>query len=61
MAVPQTREWMTEMFRESFQQNGRAAALEAGLYRMPWGFDLASVTVETRLWYAGYHETVPAR
>lgn len=59
MAVPGTRAWMTETLRESFQQDGRAAALEAGLYRKPWGFDLASVTMETGLWYAGCDETVP--
>jgi hypothetical protein len=49
MAVSETRAWVTETLRESFRQNGRAAALEAGLYRKPWGFDLAAVTMETSL------------
>jgi pimeloyl-ACP methyl ester carboxylesterase len=39
MARPEVREWFTELMRESFQQGGRAAAHEAGLYRRRWGFD----------------------
>jgi len=60
MTAPEMRSWMTEMMRESFRQGGKAAALEAGLYRRPWGFDPKQVQAETRLWYGGADKTVPA-
>ena len=54
------RNWMTEMMRESFRQGGKAATLEAGLYRRPWGFDLKQIQAETLLWYGRADKTVPA-
>jgi len=60
MARDEVREWFIEVMRESFQEGGRAAAHEAGLYRSGWGFDPQQVTNETRFWYGGADETVPA-
>lgn len=60
LARPELRDWFTGTMRESFEQGGRAAAHEAGLYRRPWGFDLRQVTTKTRLWYGGADKTVPA-
>ena len=57
---PEVRQWFIEMTRDAFVQGGRAADLEAGLYRRPWGFDPGRVPVETRLWYTGEDRTVPA-
>ena len=57
---PEVRQWFTDMTREAFIQGGRAADLEAGLYRRPWGFDLGHVEVETYLWYGAEDRTVPA-
>lgn len=54
------RAWFIEVMRESFQDGGRAAAHEAGLYRSGWGFNPQQVTNDTRLWYGGADETVPA-
>ncbi len=54
------RTWFTELVADSFAQGGRAAAQEAGLYRSAWGFELASLKVDVRLWYAQADETVPA-
>ncbi len=58
---PDVRQWFIEMTREAFVQGGRAAALEAGLYRRPWGFDPAQVKVETHLWYAMRTRRCPPR
>ncbi len=60
LAQPGTRTRFAETMHESFEQGGRAAAHEAGLYRRPWGFDIDQVTVRTRLWYGGADATVPA-
>jgi pimeloyl-ACP methyl ester carboxylesterase len=60
MARPEVREWFTELMRESFQQGGRAAAHEAGLYRRRWGFDPQEIRARTRLWYGGADQTVPS-
>ena len=57
---PEVRQWFREMTREAFVQGGRAADLEAGLYRRPWGFDPAQVEIKTHLWYSGEDKTVPA-
>jgi len=56
----EVRAWFIEVMHESFQEGGRAAAHEAGLYRSGWGFDPQQVTNETRFWYGGVDETVPA-
>lgn len=56
----EVRAWFIEVMRESFQEGGRAAAHEAGLYRGGWGFHPQQVTNETRFWYGGADETVPA-
>ena len=53
-------QWFIDMTLEAFVQGGRAAAMEAGLYRRPWGFDPAQVKVETHLWYSRADQTVPA-
>jgi pimeloyl-ACP methyl ester carboxylesterase len=55
----EVRAWFTGVMRESFQEGGRAAAHEAGLYRGGWGFDPRQVNHETRFWYGGADETVP--
>jgi pimeloyl-ACP methyl ester carboxylesterase len=60
MERPEMQKWFVGMTRESLQQGGGPAALEAGLYRRPWGFDLQRVTVKTDLWYGGADKTVPA-
>jgi pimeloyl-ACP methyl ester carboxylesterase len=60
MVRTDVREWFTEVMRESFQQGGRAAAYEAGLYRSDWGFDPGEIKARTRLWYGGADETVPS-
>ena len=60
MDDPGTREWFLKVTREAFRQGGRAAASESGLYRLPWGFDLAAVTQETWLWYGGVDQWSPA-
>lgn len=57
---PDVRQWFIDMTREAFIQGGRAAAMEAGLYRRSWGFDPAEVKVETHLWYSSADQTVPA-
>ena len=57
---PDVRQWLIETTRESFTQGGRATAHDLGLYMQPWGFDPASIGVETRLWYGGLDETIPA-
>jgi pimeloyl-ACP methyl ester carboxylesterase len=60
LSRPDVRRWFAEMIREGFAQGGRAAALEASLFRRSWGFDPAQVKVETHLWYGGEDKTVPA-
>jgi pimeloyl-ACP methyl ester carboxylesterase len=60
MTRPQVRDWFTKVMRESFQQGGRAAAHEAGLYRRRWGFDPQQIRAKTRFWYGAADETVPA-
>lgn len=57
---PGVRDWFTETMRESFADGGRTATIEAALYREPWGFDLARVGIETRLWSGSDDQTVPA-
>lgn len=57
---PQMRDWFARTLGESFEQGGRSAALEAGLFRAPWGFDPAEITVDTCFWHGGADETVPA-
>ena len=60
MAQPEMQQWFIAMTRESFGQGGGPAALEASLYRQPWGFEPEQVKAETRLWYGGADKTVPA-
>jgi pimeloyl-ACP methyl ester carboxylesterase len=60
MLRPEVREWFTETMRESFEQGGRTASHEAGLYRRRWGFNPQQITAPTRFWYGGADQTVPA-
>jgi len=60
MLRPEVREWFTEAMRESFEQGGRTASHEAGLYRRRWGFNPQHITAaKTRFWYGGADQTVP--
>lgn len=53
------RRWFTALVKEAMVHLGRGGAYEAGLYRKPWGFDLADVPVDTLLWYAGDDRWIP--
>lgn len=59
MARPEMRAWLLGVIKEVYARGGRAAAAEAGLYREPWGFDVAEVETETLLWYGAADETIP--
>jgi pimeloyl-ACP methyl ester carboxylesterase len=56
----EVREWFFTVAREALTGLGRGAAHEAGLYREPWGFDVAQVATPIHLWYAASDRNVPA-
>ena len=59
-ARPAVQDWFCALMQEAFAQGAQGAVYEAGLYRTPWGFDVAQVSPETQLWWGAADETVPA-
>ncbi len=60
LARPEVQDWFIALMQEAFVQGAQGAVHEAGLYRAPWGFDVAQVSSKTQLWYGAADETVPA-
>jgi len=59
MARTEARAWFLAVAREAFVHGGRAAAYEAGLFALPWGFDIEAVAQPTTLWYGAADRNVP--
>ena len=55
----QRRDAFVAGLAEAFRSGARGAAVEATLYRRPWGFSLSDVSVPVHLWHGELVENVP--
>jgi len=60
MERPEVRDWFLRVTQEAFVEGGKGTAYESNLYRQDWGFDVSKVSQDTRLWYGGADQWVPA-
>ena len=59
LALPEVRSMMFTSMREAVRQGGVGFAEEYRMFAEPWGFDLASISVEVRIIQGGADTNVP--
>ena len=56
---PEIRDGFMDCFREACRQGPKGPAWDVGLLARPWGFDLSTIAVPSRLWHGEHDGNVP--